>query len=69
MHTLHSLYTSQIATIVWTQAALNALETSRRSVVVGLALRKSDDPSGEGVTEREKELFQNIMSALVELLK
>ncbi|KAH0583793.1 hypothetical protein J132_07308 [Termitomyces sp. J132] len=69
MHTLHSLYASQIATIIWTQAALNAPGTSRRSVVVGLALKKSDGPNEEEVTEQEKELFQGVMSALLELLK
>ncbi|KAG6874210.1 hypothetical protein C0995_003756 [Termitomyces sp. Mi166 len=69
IHTLHSLYASQIATIVWTQAALRAMETSRRNVVVGLALKKFDGSDDEGVTERDKKLFQGVMSALHELLK
>ncbi|KAG6810188.1 hypothetical protein H0H92_012952 [Tricholoma furcatifolium] len=62
MHTLHSLYAAQIATIVWAQGAL---QIPRRSVVVGLALKKTD---GQGVTEQEKDLFQGVMTTLQELL-
>ncbi|KAH9484365.1 hypothetical protein JR316_0003846 [Psilocybe cubensis] len=64
--TLHSLYASQIATIVWTEEALLGLERLRRSVVVGLALcqrQGEDDPQGE------QEVFQGVMSMLYDLLR
>lgn len=66
MHTLQSLYAAQIATILWTEGVDESIETSRRSVVVGLALCKSDGDAG--VTEQEKYIFQGVMSALRELL-
>ncbi|GLB34887.1 hypothetical protein LshimejAT787_0204520 [Lyophyllum shimeji] len=67
--TLHSLYAAQIATIVWLQEGFGSIGNRRRSVVVGLALKKSDDGGhDEGVTEREKVVFQGVMSSLQELL-
>ncbi|KAF8077878.1 hypothetical protein FPV67DRAFT_1557318 [Lyophyllum atratum] len=68
VHTLHSLYAAQIATIVWTEGAFGSLGNFRKSVIVGLALRKSDGANNEGVTEKEKDVFQGVMSALHELL-
>jgi len=68
VHTLHSLYAAQIATIVWTEGAFGLLGNFRKRVVVGLALRKSDGADDEGVTEKEKDVFQGVMSALRELL-
>lgn len=44
------------------------METSRRSVVVGLALKKSDGTDDEGVTEREKSVFQGVMTMLHDIL-
>jgi proteasome assembly chaperone 3 len=69
MHTLYSLYASQIATIIWTMESEGPLEVSRRSVVVGLALRKSDETSlsSMGLTERERSIFQGVMTMLYEL--
>jgi len=68
VHTLHALYAAQIATIVWSERGFGLLGNSRRSVVVGLALQKSDGADDAGVTEREKVLFHGVMSALQELL-
>lgn len=67
MHTLYSLYASQIATIIWTVEGEGPSEVSRRSVVVGLALRKSEETSGMGLTERERNIFQGVMTMLYEL--
>ncbi|RDB21439.1 hypothetical protein Hypma_011672 [Hypsizygus marmoreus] len=68
MQTLFSLYASQIATIVWVQQSTHSLTPSRRSVVVGLALRKSEETEDGGITEREKTVFEGVMSMLYEVL-
>jgi proteasome assembly chaperone 3 len=68
MHTLYSLYASQIATIIWTVENEGRLDVPRRSVIVGLALRKSDEVGGMGLTERERSIFQGVMDMLYELL-
>jgi len=62
MQTLHSLYASQIATIVWTAESEGSLEVHRRDVVVGIALRKSDGGDGE------RKVFVGIMALLRDLL-
>lgn len=67
MHNLYSLYASQIATIIWTMESEGSLVSSRRSVVVGLALRKSDGTSSMGVTERERSVFHGVMTMLSDL--
>jgi hypothetical protein len=69
MHTLYHLYASQIATIIWTVENQSLLEISRRSVVVGLALRagKSNGTS-MGLSESERSVFQGVMTMLYELL-
>ena len=41
VQTLHSLYASQIATLVWTMEESSILESDRRAVVVGIALAKT----------------------------
>jgi proteasome assembly chaperone 3 len=68
MQTLYSLYASQIATIIWTLESEGPLQASRRSVVVGLALHKSDRTSDMGVTEHERDTFREVMTMLYELL-
>ncbi|TFK42514.1 hypothetical protein BDQ12DRAFT_676335 [Crucibulum laeve] len=68
MQTLHSLYAAQIATIVWTEKSQGGLEALRRSVVVGLALKKSDGNEDTGVTQGEKTLFESVMEMLQDLL-
>lgn len=68
MQTLHSLYAAQISTIIWTAESAGATEGDRRNVVVGIALRKSDEDTDEGLSEKERGLFLAVMSMLQELL-
>lgn len=58
-----------MSTIIWTAESEGPLEVSRRSVIAGIALRKSDEEElGLGLTHRERHLFQGVMSMLRELL-
>ncbi|KAL1408561.1 hypothetical protein Q8F55_005374 [Vanrija albida] len=63
--TLHELYVSQIATLVWW--ALQLARAPRRPVVVGLALKRAPRAAGEydegdeGVGEEERERFGGVM--------
>jgi len=66
MRTLYSLYAAQIAMIVWTQESNNVLELPRRSVVVGLALRRSNEIEDSDISESEKHVFRSVMSMLYE---
>ncbi|KAL1694642.1 hypothetical protein GGG16DRAFT_122346 [Schizophyllum commune] len=70
-HTLHYLYASQIATIVWTAEGGGALAGTRRDVIIGLALRKSaPSPDDEGsLSAAERETYNAIMLLLQEILK
>ena len=68
MHTLYALYASQIATIIWTVENEGPLQVARRSVIVGLALRKFDEPNDMELTQREKSTFHRVMTMLYELL-
>ncbi|KII88402.1 hypothetical protein PLICRDRAFT_175996 [Plicaturopsis crispa FD-325 SS-3] len=68
MQTLHSLYASQIATIVWTAESQGPLEVDRKAVVVGVALRKSEGDESGGLSESERDVFLGVMSMLNELL-
>ncbi|KAJ7111539.1 hypothetical protein C8R43DRAFT_903991 [Mycena crocata] len=68
LRTLHSLYAAQIATIIWTAGSSNPLEVSRRSVIVGIALRKSESSGDEGLTENERSVFTGVMSMVSELV-
>jgi proteasome assembly chaperone 3 len=64
---LYALYASQIATIFWRHESQRGLESSRRSVVVGLALSKLD--SHEGHMQAERETFEGVMKMLHDLLR
>ena len=68
MRILHSLYASQIATIVWLQGSTSA-EGSRRSVVVGLALKPLKDADDTEITDRQRKTFHGIMEMLQQLLQ
>lgn len=69
MQTLHALYASQIATIVWAVDSEGPLEIDRRNVVVGIALRKSGAaPEDEGLSQQEREVFVGVMKMLGDLL-
>lgn len=64
--TLHSLYASQIATLLWTAEAAGALDSGRRGVIVGIALQKSPE---EESTQHEQKVFVGVMRMVTELLK
>ncbi|KAF7440726.1 hypothetical protein PC9H_001074 [Pleurotus ostreatus] len=66
MHTLNSLYASQIATLVW--LAEETLRPSRRNVVVGLALRRTDSETIPALIDVEKRTFVQIMGVVREAL-
>ena len=68
MRILHSLYASQIATIVWLQGSTIA-EGSRRSVVVGLALKSLKDADDTDITVGQRKTFYGIMEMLQQLLQ
>lgn len=67
MHTLNSLYASQIATLVWL-AEEEALRPTRRNVVVGLALRRTDSETIPALVDVEKRTFVQIMGVVREAL-
>lgn len=70
LQTLHSLYASQIATLVWTSEEEGQLEGERRAVVVGIALRKpATQNGGVGFDEHEKAVFHGVMDMVRELLR
>jgi hypothetical protein len=68
LQTLHCLYASQIATLLWTAGASNPLEVFRRPVVVGIALRKSNSPDDGSLSEDERSVFTGVMSMVQELV-
>jgi len=64
LQTLHSLYASQAATLVW--LTLEKRGAERKSVVVGIALKKQD---GDGWDEEmERARFREIMAEIKLLL-
>jgi len=68
LQALQSLYASHIATIVWTEESQMGLESFRRSVVIGVALAKSNEQEiDEGKGQRE--VFEGVMSMVHELLE
>ncbi|KAF7323043.1 hypothetical protein HMN09_00084200 [Mycena chlorophos] len=67
MHTLHSLYAAQIATIVWFAASNNPLDITRRSVIVGIALRKTNADPDETLSEHERAIFGGVMKMVSEI--
>lgn len=67
LQTLQFLYASQIATIIWTAESQMGLENCRRSVVIGLALAKSNEQeTDEGSSQRE--VFEGVISMVHMLL-
>ena len=66
LQTLHGLYVSQIASIIWAHDAQTGADDMRRSVVVGLALAKRADGE-ESVTTAERETFEGIMKLVNEV--
>jgi proteasome assembly chaperone 3 len=68
MQTLHSLYAAQIATLVWLAEDEELLGGDRRSVIVGIALRKATSAREEDLNEEERNAYHGIMGALQMLL-
>lgn len=72
MGTLYSLYATHIATLLWT---LNAPQVTndddRRNVVVGIALKKSQDASDDdaGLSIEEQTTYKGLMQMIVEYLR
>ncbi|KAG1756684.1 uncharacterized protein EDB91DRAFT_1093919, partial [Suillus paluster] len=62
--TLHSLYAAQIATIIWVEEEKRSLGIDRRSVVVGIALRKARVMEGDGLDADERKTFHGVMNHL-----
>lgn len=58
---LHSLYASQIATLVWTLSQQDIPD--RRSVIVGIALKKTESE------ESTRKVFLGVVSVVKDLLK
>ncbi|KAI0723953.1 hypothetical protein C8T65DRAFT_628008 [Cerioporus squamosus] len=70
IHTLHSLYASQIATLVWTLEEASVMEADRRAVVVGIALAKTSgavDSSSE-LSSYDRRVFYGVMEMVRDLL-
>ncbi|EJF66086.1 hypothetical protein BD309DRAFT_948143 [Dichomitus squalens] len=69
VQTLHALYASQIATLVWTMEEASVLEADRRPVVVGIALAKtSGPPESSELGPRDRAVFYGVMDLVRELL-
>ena len=69
VQTLHSLYASQIATLVWTMEEASVLEADRRAVVVGIALAKTPAPSDSSeLSPHDRAVFYGVMEMVRELL-
>ncbi|KAI1794606.1 hypothetical protein LXA43DRAFT_883499 [Ganoderma leucocontextum] len=69
VQTLHSLYASQIATLVWTMEEASVLEADRRAVIVGIALAKSSGPSDSSeLNPHDRTVFYGVMEMVRELL-
>ena len=63
LQTLHSLYAAQIATIIWVEEEKRSLAVDRRSVVVGIALRKAK-ATGDELDADERNIFHGVMHHL-----
>ncbi|KAH0827178.1 hypothetical protein J3R83DRAFT_4870 [Lanmaoa asiatica] len=64
MQTLYSLYAAQIATLVWL-----AIGGEPRSVVVGIALQRSNRRTEGELGKEEQQTFHAVMEALQVILK
>ncbi|KAK7054788.1 hypothetical protein VNI00_003251 [Paramarasmius palmivorus] len=69
LHTLHNLYASQIASILWYMEADDPMsQRVRRNVIVGISLQKSQDTvDSRGPSERERNTFAAVMAMVQEL--
>lgn len=69
LRTLHSLFASQVATLVWVAQGDN-LDVERQGVIVGIALRQAAEPGKDGhLSPHEKAVFHGVMDMVKELLE
>ncbi|KAG7447892.1 uncharacterized protein BT62DRAFT_946645 [Guyanagaster necrorhizus] len=68
LQTLHNLFASQIATLVWAAEEESIIRPSRQSVIVGIALQKSDVNEGVGLSDTERATFLGVMDMVQRLL-
>lgn len=68
LRTLYALYASQVATIIWIAEAGGSMGEGRRSVILGLALKKSGGED-QGLSEAERETFHQVMGMVGDLVK
>ena len=70
VQTLHSLYASQIATLVWTMEEASVLEADRRAVVVGIALAKTTGAAEDSseLSPHDRSVFYGVMGMVRDLL-
>lgn len=69
LRTLYALYASQVATIIWIAEAGGLMDERRRSVILGLALKKSGREEVQGLSEAEKETFHKVMGMVKDLVQ
>ena len=67
--TLHSLYASQVATLVWTAQGGGELDLGRRGVTIGIALRRLPEGGQTGSHEHEQKVFYGVMKMVEEMFK
>ncbi|KAK0239954.1 hypothetical protein EDD85DRAFT_823896 [Armillaria nabsnona] len=65
---LHNLFASQIATLVWAAEAESIMQPSRQSVIVGIALQKSNVTEGGELSDTERATFLGVMDMVQGLL-
>ena len=68
--TLHALFASHIATLLWSLSEQNRFGGDRRSIIVGIALKQSQQAQNEGgLSEEAKSTFKAVMRMIVDSQK
>ncbi|KAH6918503.1 hypothetical protein BKA70DRAFT_1175924 [Coprinopsis sp. MPI-PUGE-AT-0042] len=68
--TLHSLYAAQIATIIWDETSQFSIQGTRRSVIVGIALKKTgNEGKGCELSDNERATFREIIKTLQKVVR
>lgn len=65
LRTLHALYASQVATIIW----IAETDERRRGVIVGLALKNTVEEEDRGLSVAERDTFHQVMAMVGDLVK
>jgi proteasome assembly chaperone 3 len=69
IQTLHSIYATHVATLVWVSEAESIVPAPRRPVIVGIALKLLREENSDEAYERDKDIFNAAMKLLRELLQ